>query len=326
MASEKCNSFQLTLRVRKPLTSYEQMGHQLNDEWLQAVSELLTRQEDGKYPWQGYELGDGTPIRFKSLQEYISSDDGLRTSPTRMLKLLEADPLPGASEIAEKLLDALTPNGGDRRSEAIRLDNVKADGKASYASGNSKARLIREIRQLSESDAPNAILAADLLTRVHRSEISANKAAVQLGLRNRVVNFDLNKLTPEVRSEIDNIKEQEDWTTAEVLEEALRAYFRVLNADEPEDLVVAPAAPQPKLVQQRQAPVAVANGKKGPKEPPEGFIKGVDVADICGYNRNSLGYLVNTAHDANKDAELATKDGSRLFIRRIGQKFWEEVK
>ena len=325
MASDKRNSFQLTLRVRKPLTSYEQMGHQLNDEWLQAVSELLTKQEDGKYPWQGYELGDGTPIRFKSLQEYISSDDGLRTSPKRMLRLLEADPLQGASEIAEKLRAALVPGrGGDRKSESIKGNNVSSE--VVQAKGNSKARTIRQIRELSESDAPNAILAADLLTRVHRSEISANKAAIQLGLRNRVVNFDLSKLTPEVRSEIDNIKEQEDWTTAEVLEEALRAYFRVLNAEEPEDLAVAPAVPQSKPVEQRHASTPDTDRDSDRRKPPEGFLSGVEVAAICDHNRNSMGHLVRSFHEENKDAELATKDGSRMFIRRLNQKFWEEIK
>ena len=317
------DNFHLMLKVRKPLTSCEQMDREANDAWLVSVQELITAREDGSYPWQEYVLGDGTVVKHKTLDEYISSDDGLRTSPTRMLKLLEADTLPGASEVAEKLRAALTPGPGNptgaNQWTGGKVDNVNLSSSPKKATGNSKARLIREIRQLSESDAPNALLAADLLERVHRSEISANKAAIQLGLRNRVVNFDLNKLTSEVRSEIDNIKEQEDWTTAEVLEEALRAYFRVLNAEEPDD------PQEPVIKVQPSAPVADTSSLHNRANPPEGFLRGIDVADICGVNRNSLSAIVKKFHDQNKDAELSTEDGKRMFIRRPSQKFWEEI-
>lgn len=307
-------NFHLTLKVRRPLEKCEEMDRHANGVWLEAVQKLLTKHDDGSYPWQSYVLGDGTVVKFKSLEDYISSEDGLRTSPARMLRLLEADTLPGASEVAEKLRAALV-SPGRRTDLGNNVTEVPAQAK-----GNSKARTIRQIRQLSESDAPNALLAADLLERVHRGEISANKAAIDLGLRNRVVNFDLNKLTPEVRNEIDNLKAQEDWTTAEVMEEALRAYFRILNADEPQDTATIPA----------ESPVAKEPPKPAKRKSrwdnvPDNVLKGIQVAELCGVNPNNIGNVVKRNHDAGVDAELTSTDGQRMFVRKVGEPFWKEV-
>ena len=176
---------------------------------------------------------------------------------------------------------------------------------------------MRDFSRLAVHSQPR--LAADLLERVHRNEISANNAAIQLGLRNRVVNFDLNKLTSEVRTEINSLKEQEDWTTAEVIEEALRAYFRVLNADEPQDLI----EPTEQVIVKRIAPAI--NKGRSKRIPPEGRLTGTAVAEIINKPANQMGPLVARAHQRGQSAEVSTPDNSRMFIREPDQKFWKEI-
>ena len=322
MATPERENFHLMLRVRRPLDCNERLAIATDAAWVAAVQTLLTPKADGSYPWQRIELADGQVLEYKTLEAFIQAEEGLRTSPARMLKLLEADPAEGASEAAEKLRGALTQHGGDRGNQWTggKVDNVNLGTDSKKATGNSRARLIREIRQLAESNDHRAALAADLLERVHAREVSANAAAIQLGLRNKALQFDLYKLSSEVRTEIDNLKAQEDWTTAEVIEEALRAYFRVISDDEeiePTAQVADPAPPtkpkdsQAKPLRRHQAP--------------EGFLQGVHVADMCGVNRNSLGARVQAAHGKGKPAELNTPDGRRTFQRRIGEKFWIEI-
>lgn len=320
------SNFQLMLQIRRPLASNERLNREMDVSWVEAVKKLLTADETGNYPWQRYRLGDGTVVEFKTLEEYISSENGLRTSPARMLKLLEADPIEGASEAAEKLRGALKHQGSRTDLKPDFVDNVNEV--PVRATGNSRARVIREIRQLAESDDHRSATAAELLDRIHARDISANAAAIQLGLRSKALNFDLYKLTPEVRGEIENLKVQEDWTTAEVLEEALRAYFRILTAEEnvdPEPSELPGDTDDSKPLAVTASPKPDTGGMHNRAKPPEGFMRGIEVADLCGVNRNSIGQIVTRAHSAKQDAELTSKDGKRLFVRRVGQKFWEEI-
>jgi hypothetical protein len=311
-------SFHLMLKVRKPLISCERMDRETDADWVASVHQLLTQREDGSYPWQQVEYAEGEVVEFKTLEAFIQAEDGLRTSPARMLKLLEADPIEGASEAAELLRSALTrgpgnPTGANQHAGGM-VDNVNDSSVPAKATGNSRARVIREIRQLAESDDPRAATAADLLDRVHARDISANAAAIQLGLRSKALNFDLYKLTPEVRGEIENLKVQEDWTTAEVIEEALRAYFRILTAEEELEPVAVQPSPR-----RKQPALPAATGESGTE------ISQVDVADLCGINRNSIGHFVRKAHRNGQDAELTSKDGTRMFVRHVGARSWEEV-
>ena len=109
-------NYQLTLRVRKPLVSNERTVYEADEKWLQSVESLFVPLEDGSLPWQVIERPGGDVIKFDKLEDYISHEAGLRTQPDRMLRLLEADTMEGASEVAEKLRAALKCHMvGDRK-------------------------------------------------------------------------------------------------------------------------------------------------------------------------------------------------------------------
>ena len=339
------DNFHLTLKVRKPLLSSEKADREANQEWVDAVKRLLTPLDDGSYPWQKYLFGDGTVIEFKSLNDYISSEDGLRTSPDKMLQFMESGFHDDASETAEMLRAALTRKRG-RPPTPKQDDGENGNNISNYvkpAKGTSRANTIRQIRQLADSDSHQSAHAAELLEQIHRQEISASKAAILLGLRQKVVNFDLNKLTTEVRSEIDNLKEQEDWTTAEVIEEALRAYFRVINSEEPDDCAspitveqVTPA-PAPKAQRRRAAPLPrheyidlsevdwLPMIKQSRHAPPE-YIRQGSLVDqyFPGINAEKLKLLALDA-PPNKCVVIFTDDNSKRFTRHPEQSFWQSL-
>ena len=159
------------------------------------------------------------------------------------------------------------------------------------------------------------------------------------------MNFDLNKLTTEVRSEIDNLKVQEDWTTAEVIEEALRAYFRVINAEEPDD-----CAPQvvPLRLIQRPSQAAPSKAKRrstaalpqhefidrsqvewlpsvgiSRHTPPEYIRHGALIEEhFPGVNAPSLKTLATEVPPGKCVVVCATESGKR-FTRHPEQWFWQ---
>lgn len=61
------------------------------------------------------------------------------------------------------------------------------------------------------------------------------------------------------------------------------------------------------------------------QKPPEGLLRSADVARICGIAPANIAARVSQRHAKGRDAEVTTTDGSRTFVRRIGQKFWEEL-
>lgn len=232
--------------VRKVTRQDTNTSIRVTADFMASLTRLFTPKDDGSYPWQEVSVGmdeDKQVARNDDVIHFITRDDlfGLGSTPERILSLLEREnQVEGASLAGEKLRACLMQNGGDRRSANFRFDNVKTDrSKAKPATGNSKARTIQEIRKLAESDDQRAEKAQQYLDAIHGKTMSANAAAIQLGIRSKPLNIDISRISPTVRIELDEWCATTDMTKAELIEEALKSYFPIIrDEDEEEDYLI----------------------------------------------------------------------------------------
>lgn len=248
----------------------------------------------------------------------------------------------------ERLLEeALMREPGDWSTSPTTLNNVQGSSAPTQPpAGNSRAATIRQITRLArDASHPQAVEAEQLLEKVYAKQISANAAAIQLGLRKKVENLNLTRLSDEVQQRIQQLRDDAGWTPAEVIEEALRVFFRALDAEDSEDESPADTealnAPAPPPVVPSTAGPTSRNGHSPPesapppppadtpidakRKPAPGHLYGAEVARICGVDANALSTKAANCQKKGKDLEQATPDGSRRFIRRAGEPHWQEI-
>lgn len=275
--------------------------------------------------WKQFRANNGKEYRHNYFGDFVVAPipSGLETTHEKLRAIVR-----GEGE-AERLVEEALMRGdgnpkGTNQYTGATLDNIQGSSKA--PTGTSRAATIRRIVKIAhDSDNALSAQAEALLDEIYSGKKSANKAAQELGLRKkpRSVNdpnlFDLTELTEKVRLEMENRQQTEGWSTKELIEEALRQYFPVLQSLEIED------------AEQELPEVNQTGGSENTEQSSrtqeliDGRLKGVQIAEILGKPANQIGPFVARAHKKGRNAVLTTQDGSRTFIREPGFTYWREA-
>ncbi len=156
------------------------MGILTDDE---KVQNLITRMRDSAFDLDSARANLGFVLRDGAWRQF-HTPNGMAVSHSRFLDFVTAEPWEGLGSAVEdlkalaagdvELLDLLdvalrNPHGGDRRSDAINVNNVNVDRPV----GNSEAAALRRLRKDRE----------DLHAEVLAGTLSAHAAMVTAGFR-----------------------------------------------------------------------------------------------------------------------------------------------
>lgn len=227
-----------------------------------AVSLLLLLRTGS---WERFRANNNRIYEYRYFGDFAVApvSAGLNTTPDRLRVLAR-----GNADCVGLLEEALRREGGapegnqNARKEKTTVDNVHgcfggAAG-AERPTGNSRAATIRQITRLARNAAdPRAAEAQLLLDQVYADRVSANAAAIRLGLRQKAVTFNLATLSDEVQQELQRLRDEEDWSTGEIIEEAMRAFFRLVREED-----AAPASAPPRAPASAPSPAPTSNGHK----------------------------------------------------------------
>ena len=284
------------------------------------VREILARGEITGLPgWRRYRFQDtSTTFEFESFAEWITDPNGLGTSPTRLVELLEISPDEEGRALADQVRQELKlPVGSNQY--AVEAGNNIPTLRAAAAEvreserGTSAPGVRRRIRNWIQQNPTDAnievarewlaTLEANPKSRLHQQALRE----IGIGKAKRVL--DVSSVSEPLIERLYGLAKAEEMTVAQVLEDALAMYFRMDDEwDSPLDLATeaapSPRAPDPAKVS--RASNGTGTASKLQRIPEPGL-----------YGASQLARAAGVSSRAITDAARTREDGGEVLTRTL---------